>query len=161
MNIEKTKTMVFGCRHIERHIEIDNRRLKNVEHFVYLGSILTWDNDCNKDVRARIANAKSVMVGFNNIWRSKQISFRRKIRIIIVFVFSAALYAWGSWTLKKTDKDKILAFEMYRHRRMLHLSWTQRIKNTEIRDTLCIREDFSTDSNEEEANIVRTHSQNE
>jgi len=31
----------FGCRHMERHIEIVNRRLENVEHFVYLGSVLT------------------------------------------------------------------------------------------------------------------------
>jgi len=73
-NVKKTKTMVFGCRHIVRHLEIDSMRLENVEHFVYLGSVLTWDNDFKKDVRARIAKAKSVVAGFNNIWRSKQIS---------------------------------------------------------------------------------------
>jgi len=76
--IYKNKTMVFGCRHIERHIKIDNRKLENVEKFVYLGSVLTWDNDCTKYVRARIAKAKSIMAGFNNIWSSKQISYKTK-----------------------------------------------------------------------------------
>jgi len=161
INIEKTKTMVFGCRHIERHIEIDDRKLENVENFVYLGSVLTWDNDCTKDVRARIAKAKSVMAGFNNIWRSKQISYKTKIRIIKVCVFSVALYACETWMLKKTDKDKILAFEMYCYRRMLHLSWTQQNEEHRNYRSAVHTGRSSRDINEEEANIVRTHSQNE
>ena len=52
------------------------------------------------------------------------------------------MYASEAWTLKKTDKDKILTFEMYCYRRMLHLSWTQKINNTEIRDRQNIREDL-------------------
>jgi len=47
-----------------------------------------------------------------------------------------------TWILKKTDRDRILALEMYCYRRILHLRWTQKISNKQIRERLKIREDL-------------------
>ena len=52
-------------------MKILDKVFQNIKEFVYLGSILTWDNDCSKDIKARIAKTKGVFAGFNNIWKSK------------------------------------------------------------------------------------------
>ena len=107
-----------------------------------MGSVITWDNDCSKDIRARIAKAKGVFAGFNNIWKSKQIRYHTKVNLLRSCVFSVALYASECWTLKKIDKDKLLAFEMYCYRSILRLSWTQKVKNIEVRERLNIKDDL-------------------
>lgn len=95
-----------------------------------------------KEIQMRIAKAKGVMAGFNKIWNSKQISCKTKLSILTTCVFSTALYACETWTLKKLDRQKILAFEMYCYRRMLHLSWTQKVTNVEVRKRLKIEDDL-------------------
>ncbi len=92
---------------------VGNEKVENVKEFIYLGSVLTWDNDCSKDIRARIAKAKGVMTGFNKIWKSKVITYATKVKVVRTCVFSIALYACETWTLKKGNKDTILAFEIY------------------------------------------------
>ncbi len=82
INIEKTMTMVFGQEDIEEELEIRGRSIENVMEFMYLGSLLTWDNDCNKEIKRRIARATGVMAGFKTIWNSKHISTETKISII-------------------------------------------------------------------------------
>ena len=102
INTKKTKTMAFGRQNIEKCIKVGSTTLENVEHFVYLDSVLTWDNDCTKDIRTRIVKAKAVMAGFNNIWRIKQMSYRINISILNTCAFSVALYACETRSLKKT-----------------------------------------------------------
>ena len=89
----KTKTMVFGRKEIENQIVVGDTVIENVEEFTYLGSVLTWDNECTRDVRARIVKAQAVMAGFKTIWKSKQVSYGTKISIIKKCVFSTAVYA--------------------------------------------------------------------
>ena len=132
-NIEKTMTMVFGQESIEEELEIGGRSIENVAEFVYLGSLLTWDNDCNKEIKRRIARATGAMAGFKTIWNSRYISTQTKISIIKTCVMSVLLYACETWTLRKKDKDSLLAFEMKCYRRILHIRWQQRITNLEVR----------------------------
>src|SRR6218665_389013 len=142
INIGKTKTTVFGRDEMANEIKVGDQKVENVKEFVYLGSLLTWDNDCTKEIKRRIAKAKGVMAGFNNIWKSKQISHKTKLNILKTCVFSTALYACEAWMLKKTDRDKILAFEMYCYRRLLQIKWTQKVTNGEIRKRLNIKKDL-------------------
>jgi hypothetical protein len=133
INIGKTKTMVTGRADIEQQVEVGGNRIENVQEFVYLGSLLTSDNDCSKEIHRRIARATGVMAEFKNIWRSKNISVRTKLDIIRTCVLSVLLYACETWTLRKRDKDRLLAFEMRCYRRILHVRWQQKITNEEIR----------------------------
>ena len=133
INTEKTMTMVFGQEDIEEELVIGNRKIENVTEFVYLGSLFTWDNDCNKEIKRRIARASGAMAGFKTIWNSKHISTETKITIIRTCVLSVLLYACETWTLRKKDKDSLLAFEMKCYRRILHIRWQQRITNEAIR----------------------------
>lgn len=138
INVGKTKTMVFGKREIEVPMKVGTEAIENVDEFVYLGSTLTWNNDCSVEINKRIAKATGVMAAFNNIWKSNAVSNSTKLAIIRTFVWSVFLYACETWTLKKKDEQRIQAFEMKCYRRMLRITWHQKIRNTEIRKTLGI-----------------------
>src|SRR6218665_3044598 len=92
INIGKTKTMVFGREEMANEIKIEDQKDENVKEFVCLGSLLTRDNDCTKEIKRKIAKVKGVMAGFNNLWKSKQIIHKNKLNILKTCVFSTALY---------------------------------------------------------------------
>ena len=83
--------------------------LENVTEFEYLGSLLSWDNECGKEIKSRVANALGAMSGFKNLWTSKEISVKTKSNILKTCIFSIES---ESWTPRKREKDKLLAFEM-------------------------------------------------
>jgi len=133
INIGKTKTMVFGSETIEQQMKVGNIEIENVTEFEYLGSLLTWNNDCGKEIRKTIAKALGAMAGFKNIWTSREISITTKLSVLRTCIFSILLYACESWTLRKQDRDKLMAFEMRCYRRILHIRWQQKITNAEVR----------------------------
>src|SRR6218665_69179 len=73
------------------------------------------------------------MAEFKNIWKNKNISIKTKRYIIVTCAFSVVLYACETWTLKKKDKNKLMAFEIRCYRRILNVRWKQKITNDEIR----------------------------
>jgi len=112
---------LFGQEGIADELLIGNSRIENVTELVNLGSLLTWDNDCNKEIRRRITRATGAMAGFKKVWNSKHISTKTKLSIIRTCVTSVLLYACETWTLRKKDKALLLAFEMKCYRRLLHI----------------------------------------
>ena len=72
--------LVDGVRHAE-----------NVEEFMYLGSLVTWDNDCSKDIKHRIAKATGALEGFGKIWNSKEIRISTKTRLLSEYVMSVLM----------------------------------------------------------------------
>ena len=124
---------MFGRKEIDKKVEILNQEVENVEEFVYLGSVSTWDNDCSKDIRTRIAKGKGMLENPKTIWKDRNISYATKLSILKTCVFSTMLYGCETWTYKNADKDKILAFEMYCYRRVLRIRWMQKAKNEEVK----------------------------
>ena len=142
INMKKTKTMVLGRKEIDKKLEVLNQEVENVEEFVYLGSLITWDNDCSKDIRTRIAKGKGMLENLKTIWKDRNISYATKLSILKTCVFSTMLYGCETWTYKKADKDRILAFEMYCYRRVLRIRWMQKVKNEEVRRRLDVKENL-------------------
>ena len=142
INMKKTKTLVFGRKEIDKKVEILNQEVENVEEFIYSGSVITWDNDCSKDIRTRIAKGKGMLENLKTIWKDRNISYATKLSILKTCVFSTMLYGCETWTYKKADKDKILAFEMYCYRRVLRIRWVQKVKNEEVRRRLDAKENL-------------------
>ena len=73
------------------------------------------------------------MAGFINIWKSKKINLATKLGILKTCVFNVLQYACETWTLKKKDKELLMAFEIRCYRRILHIRWLQKIANEEVR----------------------------
>ena len=101
--------MVFGSTRIGRHIELEGQGIDNVEE--YLGSLVSWNNDCIKDTKRRIGKATGAFEGLKKVWQSKEIRIQTKTRILSVCVMSVLMYAAETWTLKKTDINRLRAFE--------------------------------------------------
>lgn len=138
INTNKTKIMVFGERNLGQSIQTAGEVLENVEKFEYLGSLLTWDNNCSDEVKRRIGLATGTMASLKHIWNSKKLKIDNKVRILKTCVFSVLLYAAETWTLKEIDKKKLLAFEMKCYRRILKITWRDMISNEVIRKRLSI-----------------------
>ena len=84
INQDKTKSMVF-CRREEEnkmHIYINNVRAENVASFVYLGSTLTWDNDCSVEIKNRIQNATGAYSDLKVIRNDSNITVEQKIQLL-------------------------------------------------------------------------------
>ena len=140
MNIGKTKTMVFGDRKIGQEIQIGDKNIENVDKLEYLGSLITWDNNCSEVIRRQIGKAAGTIASLRHIWNGKKLTVQNKRRILATCAFSVLLYASETWTLKETDKKKLLAFEMKCYRRILRINWKDMIRNKNIRKTIAREE---------------------
>ena len=129
INISKTKVMVSASEKKTITIQINGKRLEQVESFVYLGSTFQESGECKVDIRKRLAMGKSVMQSLSNIWKSREISMQTKVRLLKALVWSVTTYRCEGWTLRKEDQRRIEAFEMWCFRRLLRVSWTQHKTN--------------------------------
>ena len=109
-------------------ITFNNNILEQVTTFPYLGSLITNDTGCIKDIRSRLAKGSSIGKALKNIWQNHGIGIPTKIRLLKALVWPVAVYGCESWTLKKDDEARINAFEMRCLRQVLRVSWTA--KNT-------------------------------
>jgi hypothetical protein len=106
-------------------------KLDQVSQYKYLGSWVTEDGRCEKEVKTRIAMAKDAF------WKHKELlkgdlSLETKKRMLECYVFSVLKYGCESWTLSKVLSRRISAFEQWCYRRMLKVSWTEKRTNLEI-----------------------------
>jgi len=78
INTDKTKTMVNCRSKIENDMKIalNGKALENVDSFTYLGSLMTWNNDCSADVARRIQLASAAFSNLSTVWKDKGISYK-------------------------------------------------------------------------------------
>jgi hypothetical protein len=140
INTNKTKTMVFGGKNIDKQMKVKGENIENVEEFEYLGSLLTWDNNCSKEIKRRINKAIGAMASLKHIWNTKKLTVESKLKLLTTCVFSVLLYASETWTLKEAHKNKLLAFEMRCYRRILRINWKDMVRNNDIRNQIAAHE---------------------
>ena len=122
LNVNKTKAMKVTHEPKDGNLTVNNQVVDTVEAFNYLGALFTSKVDDTNEVRRRIAMAKKTMVALTNIWKDRSISQRTKKRLVQALVFPIATYGAECWVLKKVDKLKITAFELWCYRRLLRVS---------------------------------------
>ena len=135
INIDKTKVMVMG-ETSQVDIQINGQKIECVDQFVYLGSLITKDNDCSKEVRRRIGVASGSFGALTEMWESGEVSINVKLMLLESCVMSTLMYACETWTLKKTDRDRLNAFEMECYRKILGVKWQDKVRNEDIRKKL-------------------------
>jgi hypothetical protein len=90
---------------------IDQKQLKNVEYFSYLGSMITNDARCTREIKSRIAMAKAAFNKKKNLFTSElDLNLRKKL--VKCYIWSIALYGAETWTLRKMDQKYLESFEM-------------------------------------------------
>ena len=131
INMGKTKVMCVTREPKVLHLKIENEKLEQVKSFVYLGATISEDGTTLKEVKTRIAIAKSKMKENREIMTSN-LSIDLKSRLIKTLIWSIATYGAETWTLNQETIRRIESFEMWCWRRMLKVKWTEKKTNAEV-----------------------------
>ena len=100
--------------------------------FIFLGSKITADNDCRQEVKRHLLFGRILMTNLDSVLKSRDITLPTKVHIIKVMVFPEVMYECESCTIKKAERWRIDAFELWCWRRLLRVSWTGRRSNQSI-----------------------------
>ena len=97
-----------------------------------LGSKITADGDYSHEIKRRLLLERKVMTNLDSILKSRDISLPTKVRLVKAIFFPVVMYGCESWTVKKAERRRIDAFELWRWRRLLRVPWTTRKFNQSI-----------------------------
>ena len=118
-------------RGIQRPIMLKGVALEQVTRFKSLGSWITEDTRIDEDIRASVGMAMASFCQNKELMR-RNISFKTKMRVLNTYVFSMLNYGCECWTWNKAMRKKVNAFEMWCYRRILKISWKDRVTNKEV-----------------------------
>ena len=99
---------------------------ETVTDFVLLGSKITADGDCSHEIKRCLPFGRKVMTNLESILKSRDITLPTKVHLVKAMVFPVVMYGRESWTVKKAERQKIDAFELWCWRRLLRVPWTAR-----------------------------------
>ena len=99
---------------------------------VFLGSKITADGDCSHEIKRRLLLGRKVITNLDSILKSRDITLSTKDGLVKAMVFPVAMYGCESWTVKKAERRRIYAFELWCWRRLLRVAWTARRSNQSI-----------------------------
>ena len=112
--------------------QIDGETVDTVADFIFLGSIITPDDDCSHEIKKRLLPGRKVMTNLDSILKSGDITLSTKAHLVKATVFPVVMYGCESWTIKKAELRRIDAFEQWCWRRLLRVPWTARRSNRSI-----------------------------
>ena len=77
--------------------------METAADFIFMGSKITADGDCNHDIKRRLLLGRKVMTNLDSILKSRDITLPTKVRLVKAVVFPVVMYACKSWTIKKAE----------------------------------------------------------
>ena len=98
--------------------QIEGGKVEEVTDFIFLGSKITADSDCSHEIKRHLLLGRKAMVSLNRVLKSRDIILPTKDHIIKAMAFPIVLYGCESWTIEKTECQRIDAFELWCWRRL-------------------------------------------
>ena len=129
LNLQKMKIMASGPI---TSWEIDGETVETVSDFILRGSRITADGDCSHEIIRRFLLGRKVMTNLGTIFKCRDFTLPKKVRLVKAMVFPVVMYGCESWTVKKAEHQRIDAFELWCWRRLLRVPWTARRSNQSI-----------------------------
>ena len=120
LNIQKMKIMASGPI---TSWEIDGETVDTVSDFIFGGSKITADGDCSHEIKRRLPLGRKVMTNLDSVFKSRDITLPTKVCLVKAMVFPVIMYGCESWTVKKAERRRIDAFELWCWRRLLRVPW--------------------------------------
>ena len=100
--------------------------------FLFLGFIITADNDCRHEIRRHLLLGRKAMENLDRLLKIRGITLLTKFHIVKATVFPVVTYGCESWITKKAEHQRTDAFKLWCWRRLLRVPWTARISNQSI-----------------------------
>ena len=110
LNVQKTKIMASGPI---TSWEIDGETVEKVSDFLFWGSKITADGDCNHAIKRHLLLGRKAMTNLDSILKSRDITLPTKVCLVKAMVFPVVMYGCESWTIKKAEHQGIDAFELW------------------------------------------------
>ena len=126
LNIQKTKIMASGPI---ISWQIDGVTVETVADFIFGGSKITVDGDCSHEIKRRLLLRRKLMTNLDSLLESREITLPTKVSLVKAMVFPVVMYGCECWTIKKAERQRIDAFELWCWRRLLRVPWTARRSN--------------------------------
>ena len=112
--------------------QIDGETMETVRDFILRGSKITADSDCSHEIKRLLLFGRKVMANRDSILKSRDITLRTKVHLVKAVVFPVVKYGCERWTIKKAERRRIDAFELWCWRRLSRVLWTARRSNQSI-----------------------------
>ena len=97
--------------------------MEALRDFIFLGSKITADVDCSHEIERRLLLGRKVMTKLDSIFKSRDITLQIKVHLVKAMVFPVVMYGCESWTVKKAERRRIDAFELWCWRRLLRVPY--------------------------------------
>ena len=127
--IQKTKIMASGPI---ASWEIDGETVETVSDFIFGGTKINADGDCSHEIKRRLLLGRKAMTNLDSLLKSRDITLPTKVCLVKAMVFPVIMYGCESWTVKKAERRRTDAFELWCWRRLLRVPWTARRSNQSI-----------------------------
>ena len=105
--------------------QIDGGKMETVTDFIFLGSKITVDSDCSHEIKRCLLLGRKAMTNLDSVLKIRDITLPTKVYIVKVMAFPVVMYGCESWTIKKTECQRIDAFELWCWRGHLRVPWTE------------------------------------
>ena len=112
--------------------QIDGETVETVTDFIFVGSKISADSDCSHEIKRRLLLGRKVMTNLDSILKSRDITLPTRVHVVKAMVFPVVMYGCESWTVKKAERWRTDAFELWCWRRLLRVPWTARRSNQSI-----------------------------
>ena len=112
LNIQKTKIMASGPI-TSWQIDGKTMEMETVTDFLFLGSKITADGACSHEIKTYLLLGRKAMTKLDSISQSRDITLLTKAHIVKAVVFQVVIYGCKSRTVKKAERRKIDAFELW------------------------------------------------
>ena len=109
--------------------EIDGETVETVSDFIFWEFKITADGDRSHEIKRRLFLGRKVMTNLDSIFKSRDITLPTKVHLVKAMVLPVVMYGCESWTVKKAERQRIDAFELWCWRRLLRVPWTARRSN--------------------------------
>ena len=109
------------------------KQWKQCQTLFFLGSKITADGDCSHEIKRHLLLGRKAMTNIDRILKSRDITLPTKVCLVKAMVFPVVMYGCEIWTVKKAERRRIDAFELWCWRRLLRIPWTARRSNQSIR----------------------------
>ena len=105
------------------------KQWKQCQTLFWGGSKISADGDCSHKIKRCLLLGRNIMTNLDSIFKSRDITLPTKVRLVKAMVFPVIMYESESWTIKKAERWRFDAFELWCWRRLLRVPWTARRSN--------------------------------
>ena len=124
LNIQKTEIMASSPI---TSWQIEGGKVKTVTDFLFLGSKIAEDGECIHEIKRHLLLGRKAMTNLDSVLKSRDITLPTKVHIVKAMVFPVVMHGCQSWTIKKSEHQRIDVFELWCWRRLLRVPWTASI----------------------------------